>query len=96
MQEMPVGRPLYYKRESNGHFKRKLVAGYDGWSYQCLDWLNYMQYSPELKKGSNDYHTIISAVHGEHTVTHDGKNYTVDGYCKTPTGLMLYEYLGCR
>jgi len=95
-QKLPTGKPIHFKKVSNGKFKSEVVGDIHGWSMECIDWINYMQFNPNLVRSDGTYTPIFTAMDGEIELTIGTKKMKVDGYCETNEGKMIYEYLGCR
>ena len=93
-QVLPCGSPFLF--EKNGeYFSFVITRSKTGWSYEAMDWLNYMSFDQRFQKPDGTYYTMFTALTEEHSVKHDSDNFKVDGYIRTETKTYFFEYRGC-
>ena len=95
-QDLPTGLPFYYQKLENGLFKFEIAGSVQGWSLECIDWLNYMSFDARFIHPKGGFYLMVSAITGECSIEIDGHNYTIDGMVKTLKTTFFLEYLGCR
>ena len=95
-QGMPVGIPFYYEPIGNGLFSRRLCSERRDFSWEALDWLNYMSDDPRFSKATGGFYNIRCIINGEKSVKTSLGTYRVDGYVETSDQIYLLEYNGCR
>ena len=93
---MPVGIPFFYEPRGDGFFAKTLCSERKDFSWEALDWLNYMSDDPRFANTSGGFHTIRCIINGEKRVKTSAGEYRVDGYVETSDQIYLLEYNGCR
>ena len=87
-QALPIGLPFFYSKEDN--FKSMLATDSKNWSYECLDFLNYLSYE---RFGGKKIQCVIT---GEKKILTDSGPYHIDGYIEHDGKKYFIEYQGCR
>ena len=90
-KEMPTGRGFEWSLQSNGTYKRKLIAA-DQYSMGCVEWMDYMNNDPRFldKNGVRQY--IQHAWNGSEVMI---GNYPVDGYVRVDDQTYVLQFDGC-
>ena len=90
-KNLPSSAGICHRRSSDGTFTRQVMQTRTTWSYEAINWLDWMQTDDRFKDT-----TIQHALNNGEKIIHVGdRRYSVDGYAVVDGRPHFLEYDGC-
>ena len=93
---MPNGAGYCYEKKDNGLFDFEPMVSTAGWSYESLNWLNFMESQSPFRTSEKQVRIRHALNGGEVEVTVNSRVYRVDGYADIDGKEYYLEFDGCR